>query len=66
LRSKVESSYVQQIDLRDLESLCQAALDLRRLVDAIREFAPGVTIEPERMRLLELVDGIDVLQGELP
>lgn len=66
LHAQATGSYVVQIDIRELESLCLAALNLRMLVDAVRLQAARVTILDEGKRFLDLVEGIPVIEGSLP
>lgn len=66
LRAASERSYVTHIDLRDLAYLTEAALNLRMLVDAVRLLAEQITINDERQRFLDLIAGIEVLEGDLP
>lgn len=55
LKAKSEASYKVQIDLRELGALCDAALQLTWLREAVREAAQWITIEDEKMRLLGLL-----------
>jgi hypothetical protein len=66
LHKKTESSYVAKIDLRDLTVLLRAAMDLRMLVEAIKLYAPNISVRDEATRLLELVEGVELLDGPLP
>jgi len=65
LAAKAAGSYVVHIDLRDLAELCEAARNLRMLVDAVRLLAARITILDEGNRFLELVADIPVVEGEL-
>lgn len=66
LHAQATGSYVVQVDIRELEYLCNAALNLRMLVEAVRLQAKIITVADERNRFLELVADIEVLDGPLP
>lgn len=58
-------SYQVSIDLRELAFLCNSALQLRMLSDAIRILAAKATIRDEGARLVELLDGLSIPTGDL-
>lgn len=58
LSAKCDQSYVAHVDLRDLRELCDAALQLTWLRNAIVEAAEHITIFDERKRVLDLLDKV--------
>lgn len=55
LKAQSEASYAVRVDLRELSALCEAALQLTWLREAVREATQYLTIEDEKARFLDLV-----------